>query len=86
VDGSYAEDPEDEDTAATEPRLRDTVASLADTVGALVAAQKKKGQAKAKDADSKKKADLRKCFNCNKVGHIAKDCRLPKKKKEQSGN
>ena len=31
-----------------------------------------------------KSKETRKCYNCNKYGHLAKDCRKPKKKRDES--
>ncbi|PON90873.1 Zinc finger, CCHC-type, partial [Trema orientale] len=35
---------------------------------------------------SKKQKFQGKCFNCDKIGHKASDCRLPKKKKKNEAN
>ena len=35
---------------------------------------------------NQRKKETRKCFNCDKTGHLAKNCRLPKKNNNRGGN
>ena len=62
--------PETEDNGAT---------SDFDTI---IAALKGKGKGKSKD---NAKAEDRECYNCGKVGHLARDCRSPKVERENKG-
>ncbi|KAG0736417.1 hypothetical protein G6F23_010961 [Rhizopus arrhizus] len=38
------------------------------------------------DKRQQQRGESRKCFNCNKIGHISKDCRSPKRHRENKTN
>jgi hypothetical protein len=70
--------------------MQTSIAALTDNINALANAHRKseKNKKDTSKTNSKKPGDIRKCYNCDKIGHISADCKQPRRprKKEQSGN
>lgn len=71
--------------AEADMRARDPLASSGEAffgTGKSAGKGTKPGVREDGQKGKKKQKETRKCFNCNKVGHISKDCRQPKKESE----
>ena len=66
-------------------RLTRTVERLEKQVQKLSRQGERRGEDKKSSPDTAKRPETRKCFNCGIQGHLAANCKKPKKPK-QSGN